>query len=92
MSPEQEEMRGEDARRILAEPLLQEAYQMIEEKIVSHLKLAALDAEKRKSLNDLLIAHAKHKQYLEQVIVSGTLAATELDRKRSLADRVLRRA
>ena len=88
MNLEQEEGRGEEAKYLLLNPLLVEAFATIESRIVDQLSQADTGAERRARLNDLLIANRKVRQYLEQVVATGTMAAME---RESLASRVARK-
>ena len=92
MDPIQEERRGEDAKRILNEPVYQEAFAALEQRWVNELAQQDIDPKRAEYLRTLLVAGRRHKQYMEQVMVSGTLAAMELERKRTLRERMLRRA
>ncbi len=87
-----EERRGEEARAVLENGIYKESYQAIRERIMVQLELSDLPADKRQRLNDLLIASAMLRKYMENVLASGTMAAMEIERKRSLGERILRRA
>ncbi len=76
---------------MLESPIYKEAYATIRERLVSQLSLADLPDDKRKRCNDLLIAVAKVNLYMQQVLISGTMAAQEIERKRTLSERLLRR-
>lgn len=88
MTPEQEERRGLGAQAILDNALYREAFDTIQARIVSQLMLADTPDERRKRLNDLLIALAKVDGYLRQVMVSGTMAAMEIERQRTIRERI----
>ncbi len=88
MTPEQEERRGEDARRILDEAIYKESWTAVRENIVAKLEQRDLKPDDREHLNHLLVAIGLAKKYLEQVLLSGTMAAMETERKRTLAERV----
>ena len=92
MTGHNEEARGEEARRILDAAIYKEAWTAIRDRIIGQLELADTEGPKRQRLNDLLVAHRKAKQYMEQVLMSGTLAAQEIERQRTLKERILRRA
>ena len=92
MDLEQDERRGMEAQSVLQNGIYKEAYKVIRDNIVSQLSLADTPDDRRKRLNDLLIALGKIEGYLRQVMTTGTMAAIEQERKRSLTDRVLRRA
>ena len=92
MDLEQDERRGMEAQSVLQNGIYKESYKVIRDNIVSQLTLADTPDDRRKRLNDLLIALGKIEGYLRQVMTTGTMAAIEQERKRSLTDRVLRRA
>jgi hypothetical protein len=54
--------------------------------------MAETTGDQRANLNALLVAHNKVKQYMEQVVLGGKMAAEQIARERTLADRILRRA
>jgi hypothetical protein len=90
VAPELEERRGRDAQIVLQSPVYQEAYKVIRDNIITQLSLADLADDRRKKLNDLLVALSKVDGYLKQTMQSGTMVA--LEKERSLSDRILRRA
>jgi hypothetical protein len=92
MDLEQDERRGMEAQSVLQNGIYKESYKVIRDNIVSQLSLADTPDDRRKRLNDLLIALGKIEGYLRQVMTTGTMAAIEQERKRSLSDRILRRA
>lgn len=84
--------RAEEAKRLMADPLLSEAFTKVEEALIGRIKqvdVGATDAQKNLIVTLQLLG--KVRQYLEQVIVTGKLAAMEQERK-SWADRLRRRA
>lgn len=83
----QEELRGAEAKQILDSEIYQEAYAAIRDRIVGQLEGADLPDDRRKKLNDLLVAHKKARQYMESVLMTGTMAGMEIDRQASLAER-----
>lgn len=82
-----EEMRGEQARSVLDNPIYRESYKAVEDRIVDQLGLADLDKDRREKLNNLLVAHRTLKRYMETVLTTGTMAAMEINRKKTLAER-----
>jgi len=88
MSLELEERRGREAAQVMANALYKEAFAVIQDRIVSQLALADTPDDRRKRLNDLLIALNKVQQYLQQVMTSGVMAAQEIERKRTFAERI----
>ena len=83
--------RAEDAKRLMAEPLMVEAFAKVEEALIGRIKQVDVGAtEAQRNLIVTLQLLGKVKQYLEQVIVTGKLAAMEEERK-SWADRLRRR-
>lgn len=85
-----EERRGEEARRLLAEPLLEEAFRVLEERIVNQMAAADVNHERAEYLRTLLVANRKIRQYLEQIVATGTMAALDEQQKRTFADRLRR--
>ncbi len=92
MSPEEERARGHKADRVLKDDMYIEAFAVIQDRIVSMLAQSETTGEQRERLNNLLVAHNKVKQYMEQVLLGGKMAAEQIERERTLADRILRRA
>ena len=91
MSPQEEERRGLEAQVVLENGIYKESYKVIRDNIVAQLSLADLADDKRQRLNNLLVALAKVEQYMKQVMVSGTMAAMQIERERTLAERIMRR-
>jgi len=92
MDPAQEERRGEQARQIINAPLYQEAGAAFEARLVSELAQQDLRPERVTELRTLLVWHRKYRQYFEQILVTGTMAAMDAERKRTLRERMFRRA
>jgi hypothetical protein len=92
VTPEEEERRGHEAQQILSNPIYRESWEAIKDRIVQQLTSADLPDDKRKRLNDLLVSHAKAKQYMEQVVVSGKMAVQEIEKQRGLVERMTERA
>lgn len=86
-----EVQRAEQATQLLANPLYNEAYDAIGDRIVSQLTLADLPDDKRKRLNDLLVSLAKIRQYMEQVIFGGKQAAKQVEQEERAEAAVTRR-
>lgn len=79
MSPEQEAQRGQDAKRLLEEPLLKEAFETIEQELIEQWKQApARDVEGREKLWLMLHLLNKVHGHLESVMASGQLAQATL--------------
>ena len=91
LSPQEEERRGLEAQVVLENGIYKESYKVIRDNIVAQLSLADLADDKRQRLNNLLVALAKVEQYMKQVMVSGTMAAMQIERERTLAERIMRR-
>lgn len=92
MTPQEEERRGVEAKYILDNAIYREAYDTIRSNIVSQLSLADTPDDKRARLNNLLIALSKIEQYMKQIMASGTMAAMQIERDRTLAERLFKRA
>lgn len=81
-------IRGNEAAQVLRHPRYVEAYTVIRERIVSQLAQAELAADKRDRLNNLLIALSSVQKYMEQVAMGGKMAAQQIERDRTLAQRM----
>lgn len=80
--------RGEDAKRLLAEPLLVEAFDAIHAAMLANLMQTNVnDTEAQRGWVVSLQILAKVKRHLEQVIVSGELAKEELAQQNALSHR-----
>ncbi len=88
MSPQDEDSRGIEARRVLESPIYVEAYQKIEQTLINQMALAETTAERGEHLRRLLVAHRKVWQYMEQVSLTGKMAEHELERQRTVAERL----
>ena len=91
MDARSEETRGEDARRIIEAPIYKESYAIVDAKIVNELGHRDVAPERKRQLCDLLTMGRLYRQYLEQVIVTGTMAGMELERQKTLRERFLGR-
>jgi len=79
MTPEQERQRGQDAKRLLEEPLLVEAFNTLEQEIIDKWKTApARDVEGREKLWTMLHLLQRTRAHLESVMASGRLAEATL--------------
>lgn len=85
-------IRATDAKQLLEHPLFKEAFGVIEQRIVGELRLMDTTDERRKRLNDLLVSLAKVRTYIEQIALTGELMAREIERERSLPERIRRAA
>lgn len=88
MTPDEEVQRGHEAQRVLGDRIYNEAYTAIRERIVQQLAQVELDDAKRARLNNLLIAHETVRRYMENVMQSGKLAAQQIERDRTFAERM----
>ena len=76
-----EEMRGESARQVLENPIYKEAYKIIEDRLINELAMIEIKPERAEYLRQILAVGRKHRQYLEQVLMSGKMAGIESERK-----------
>jgi len=90
MSPEEEVQRGGRAQRVLGDEMYKEAFDTIQARIVGLLAQSETVGEQRERLNALLVAHNKVKQYMEQVVIGGKMAAEQIEHDRTLKERMLR--
>jgi hypothetical protein len=92
MSPEQEEIRGNEADRLMRDPLLTEAFSKTEEAIVQRLKTCPVgDRELQHELILTLQLLGRVHGYIKTVSDTGKMAKIQKMQK-SFADRMLRRA
>jgi hypothetical protein len=91
MNARNDEQRGVEAKLVLENEIYREAVKQIEANIVAQMAQQATTPEKGEDLRKLLIALRKVNTYIEQVAVTGRMAAMEEDRKRSLAERMAQR-
>lgn len=67
--------RGEDARRVLAEPLLKEAFEKIEAAVMDEIRRVDVgDANKQRDLIVTFQLLQKVRRYLADVVTTGDLA------------------
>lgn len=90
MSYDQEQRRGNEAEQLLANPLLKEAFAVVEARIVSELKNMDITEEKRERLQLLLALGDKYQKYLRDVVTTGNMAGMEVERQRTLTERIRR--
>ena len=86
-----EEVRGEQARQVLENPIYKESFAVIEERLINELAMADTKAERAEHLRTIRISLRKSRAYLEQVLMSGKLAGMESERKNTLADKAINR-
>jgi hypothetical protein len=91
MDAAQEERRGEDARQVLDSYIYKEAYATIEANILTAMANANTTPEQGEYQRKLLIALRKVRIYIEQVAVTGTMAAIAEERKRTFMERQVER-
>ena len=92
MSEKEQIRRGDEAKRLLAEPLLLEAFDLIEQGLLARMRtvdVGATDAHR-----DLIVTMqllGKVRQHIEQAAITGRFAEEEQARK-TWTDRFKRRA
>ena len=83
--------RGNDAKRVLDEPLLKEAFEAVETALFAEIKRVDIsNAGKQKDLITCLQLLGKVKGYIESVVMTGQMAAIE-DERKSWVDKLRRR-
>lgn len=83
-----EERRGGRARECLGNEVYKEAWERIERHIVNEIARVDATAEQRDRLGIRLSLMRQQKTYLEQVMLTGQMAAMEEQRKRTLKERM----
>jgi hypothetical protein len=92
MNEKEQIRRGADAQRLLEEPLLLEAFELIEHGLLARMRTVDVGAvEAQRNLIVTLQLLGKVKQHIEQTALTGRFAEEELARK-SWTDRFRRRA
>jgi hypothetical protein len=92
IEPRNDERRAEEARQLLTNPIYKEAYAQLEARWVNELAQQETAPDRAVLLRFLIMAGRKHRLYMEQVLVTGKMVELENERKRTLRDRMLRRA
>ena len=83
-----EERRAGRARECLGNEIYKEAWEKIERQIINEIARTDATAEQRDRLGMRLSLMRQQKTYLEQVMLTGQLAAMEEQRKRTLKERM----
>lgn len=92
MTPEDRTRRAVLARNIWNDPVMKEARAHIEATLLERFKAAPIsDAEQLRWLRMLMEAHEVYGKFFQRVLNDGALAQVELDRRKTLTERVLRR-
>ena len=82
MTPEQEIQRSERARQLLEDPLLKEAFSLMEDALLSGIQTSALkDTELREKICQMLISIRQVKQHLQSTMDTGKFAAKQLEQE-----------
>ena len=92
MTLEEQERLGIEARNVLGNAAYKRAYEEFESKLVSQMAQAEITKERAEYLRTLLVASRKVRQILENTMVSGKLAAEDMERERTFAQRMRDRA
>ena len=80
--------RGAQAERILKNPLVRDALELIESKVIEKWKTSPLADDKTQTMLRMQMhAIQLFRTYFEDAVQTGQLAATELDKDRTLKDR-----
>ena len=92
MTPEDRTRRAVMARNIWNDPVMKEARAHIEATLLERFKAAPIsDSEQLRWLRMLMEAHEVYNKFFQRVLNDGTLAQMEIDRRKTLTERVLRR-
>jgi hypothetical protein len=90
MNEKEQIRRGDDAKRLMAEPLLQEAFELIEQGLLARMRTVDVGAsDTQRDLIVTLQILGKVKQHIEQTALTGRFAEEEAARK-SWTDRFKR--
>lgn len=79
MTPEEEIQRAEKARQILEEPLVKEAFSILEDAFLNGIQTSAVkDCELREKICQMLISLRALKQHLVSTMETGKFAQEQL--------------
>lgn len=79
MSPEEEIQRAERARQLLEEPLIKEAFLILEGAFLNGIHSSAIkDVELREKLCQMLMSLQRVKQHLQSTIETGKFAEAQI--------------
>ncbi len=92
MTEQEERIRGADAEHLLANAMMREALETIEARLIDKLASADTKPDEALRLQAILVGKRRFEYYLKQIIQTGKMAEIVEEQKRSLADRILRRA
>lgn len=82
MTPEEEVIRSERARQLLEEPLLKEAFSLMESGLLNGIQVSALkDTELREKCCQMLIAVREVKQHLQSTMETGKFAVAQIEER-----------
>jgi hypothetical protein len=91
MNAHDEVKRADEAQRLLANPMLREAWASYEAVLLELLASAATTADKAAEVRSWLIGSRKARGHLERIVSEGKLAAEEIrleEQRKSLKQRI----
>ena len=88
MTPDQEARRAAEAASMLRNPLLVEAFAVIEGRLISELAKEETTVERAEYVRKLLVASRKFRGYLEQLVETGKMVELDEQRKRTFMGRI----
>jgi len=88
MSPDEEIVRGNEARMLMQNKLYLESWQAIEQRLVSLLKQIDIDPAKEERVKWTLKGLELYRRHLESVMQTGKMAAQQIERDKTFAERV----
>ena len=77
MDLDQDEARGFEAQTVLQNRVYKEAFNHIEQALIGQLAMAELSDDRAKYIRCLLVSNRKVRGYLEQVMLTGQMAAEQ---------------
>jgi len=88
MTTDDEIVRGNQARMLLQDKLYIEAWDTVEQRLVSLLRRVDIDADKERRVLYALKGLAQARGYVENVMASGKLAAAQIERDKTFTERM----
>ena len=88
MTPDEETLRGNQARTLLQDKLYIEAWDTVEQRLMSLLRRVDIDPDKERRVLYALKGLAQARGYVENVMASGKMAAAQIERDRTFTERM----
>lgn len=88
MTPDDEILRGNQARLILQDKMYAESWAVVEQRLITLLKQVDIEPAKERRVLDALKGLHTARKYLETVMETGKMAAQTIERDRTFTERM----